>query len=459
MEYYDHIVDTIGNTPLIKLHSFKDRMGTYLVKVEAFNPGRSSKDRIAMTIIEDAERKGLLKPGSGTIVEATSGNTGLGLALVAKKKGYEVVLVMPDKMSPDKMNLVKAIGCEVVVCPTEVEPDDPRSYYSVSKKLAKEIEGAFFANQYHNEANPLAHYQSTGPEIWRQTDGKITHFICGVGTGGTISGVAKYLKEKNPDIKVIGIDPKGSILAHYHKYRNTDIKAHGYKTEGVGEDIIPDNVHFDLIDDFVVVNDQEAFEWTRTLATKEGILVGPSSGMAVCGAYKYAIDIDDEAVVVILLPDTGERYLSKVFSESWLRANGFLPAPTKVIELLQAKSANLPPIISVSKKESIANSIDKISKFNIDQLLIEQDDDYLLLRKDILYNCLLGGTSPDNSITNLSFEVIQKFDINGSINDLIKVILKQDTCLITSREKIVGVLTKQDILDNIDLKVLPSYLQ
>lgn len=227
----------------------------------------------------------------------------------------------------------------------------------------------------------------------------------------------------------------------------------------MGEDIIPDNVHFDLIDDFVVVNDQEAFEWTRTLATKEGLLVGPSSGMVVCGAYKYAIDIDDEAVVVILLPDTGERYLSKVFSESWLRANGFLPAPTKVIELLQAKSANLPPIISVSKNESIANSLDKISKFNIDQLLIEQDDDYLLLRKDILYNCLLGGTSPDNSITNLSFEVIQKFDINGSINDLIKVILKQDTCLITSREKIVGVLTKQDILDNIDLKVLPSYLQ
>ncbi|MCE7735379.1 MAG: pyridoxal-phosphate dependent enzyme [Candidatus Heimdallarchaeota archaeon] len=449
----DSIVDTIGNTPMIKTTTFSDLKGKYYVKMESFNPGRSSKDRIGITIVNRAEKEGLLKPG-GTIVEATSGNTGLGLALIGIQRGYKVILIMPDKMSPEKMNIVKAMGCEVVVCPTEVEPDDPRSYYSVSKKIANETPGAFFANQYHNDANPEAHYLSTGPEIWKQTEGKITHFVSGLGTGGTISGTAKYLKEQNPDIKIIGIDPLGSILAHFHKYRNLDIKAKGYKVEGVGEDIIPTNVHFDLIDEVITVNDKESFDWTWKLAKEDGMLVGGSSGLAVSGAYKYFENNNDEnTFAVILLPDTGERYLGKVFSESWLRSNGFLPEVTSIKQLLSSKTANLPPLITLTQNDTLNDAFDKIQKFKINQIIIETQDKYMqILTKSEVYNLILSDVSFETKISELSLEELDLVDITMEYEELKKILVKKEVILITDRDSPLGIITRQDLIDNTNFR-------
>lgn len=449
----DSIVETIGNTPLVKIGKFSDLSGKYYAKLESFNPGRSSKDRIGITIVEQAEKDGLLKPG-GTIVEATSGNTGLGLALLGIQRGYKVILIMPDKMSPEKMNLVKAMGCEVIVCPTEVEPDDPRSYYSVSKKIAKETPGAFYANQYHNEANPLAHYLSTGPEIWKQTEGKITHFVAGLGTGGTISGTAKFLKEKNPNVKIIGIDPLGSILAHYHKHRNMDVAAKGYKVEGVGEDIIPTNVHFDLIDDVVTVDDQESFDWTWKIAKEDGMLVGGSSGLALAGAYKYFKENQKaDTHAVILLPDTGERYLGKVFSEAWLRSNGFLPEVSSLHELLYSKSANLPPLITLKQENTLNDAFDLIQKFKINQILIETDEKYLqLLTKSSVYNLLLSNTSLDHEISKMELEDIEFVNITTDFEEIKALLIEKELLVVTDMESPIGVITRQDLIDNTNFR-------
>lgn len=445
----DSIVDTIGNTPMVRLSTFSDYHGQFYGKIESFNPGGSVKDRIGITIIKDAENNGQLKPG-GTIVEATSGNTGLGLSLVAIQKGYSVILVMPDKMSKSKMDLVKALGCRVIVCPTEVQPDDPRSYYSMAKKLAKETDGAFYANQYFNQANPLAHYQTTGPEIWKQTEGKITHFIAGVGTGGTISGVAKYLKEQNPNIKVIGIDPEGSILAHYHKYRNTNITAKAYKVEGVGEDIIPRTVDFDLIDEMVIVDDIEAFKWARKLARKDGLLLGSSSGLAAAGASQYHKQntLDENSLIVILFPDTGERYLGKVFSDTWLRANGFIPPAKSIREILTSKPANLLPLISIKSNQTLLIALEKIRKFRINQLIVE-DNPPKLLRKINLYDHLLMGSSPNQLIDRLELEELHSIDVSLTIPELIQSLLEHDIVLIKEDVLQLGLLTKQDIIDNL----------
>lgn len=449
----DSIVDTIGNTPMIKTTTFSELNGKYYVKMESFNPGRSSKDRIGITIVNRAEKEGLLQPG-GTIVEATSGNTGLGLALIGIQRGYKVILIMPDKMSPEKMNIVKAMGCEVVVCPTEVEPEDPRSYYSVSKKIAAETPGAFFANQYHNDANPEAHYLSTGPEIWKQTEGKITHFVSGLGTGGTISGTAKFLKEQNPNIKIIGIDPLGSILAHFHKHRNLDIKAKGYKVEGVGEDIIPSNVHFDLIDEVITVNDKESFDWTWKLAKEDGMLVGGSSGLAVAGAFKYfENNSDDNTHAVILLPDTGERYLGKVFSEAWLRSNGFLPEVTSIKELLGSKTANLPPLITLTQNDTLNDAFDKIQKFKINQIIIETQDKYLqLLTKSEVYNLILSDVSFDTKISELTLEDIDFVDISTEYTEIKEILVKKEVILITDMDSPLGLITRQDLIDNTNFR-------
>ena len=446
----DSIVDTIGNTPIVRLKCLSHLKGQYFAKLESFNPGRSSKDRIATTIIDDAEKKGLIKPG-GTIIEATSGNTGLGLALVGIQRGYKVILVMPDKMAPDKMNLVKAMGCEVHVCPTEVEPDDPKSYYSVSKKLAEEIDGSFYANQYHNEANPRGHYQTTGPEIWMQTEGKITHYLAGVGTGGTISGASRYLKEQNPKVKTIGIDPKGSILAHFHKYRNMDIEAHGYKVEGVGEDIIPTNVHFDLIDEMVTVGDKESFEWTRKLALTDGILGGSSSGLAVAGMEKYfQTHQSDDVFAVVVLPDTGERYLGRVFSDAWMRANGFMPNPNSISDLLAAKSANLPPLIYLSPENTIREGLEKIRKFRMENLLIETSSgEFRLITDQQIYNEFLKGAPNSTKLSALESHPLDSIDISSSLKELKTLILEKRNLLVTDAGKIVGILTIEDLMDNL----------
>ena len=324
MVYYNNILETIGNTPLIKLNSItNDIEALVLAKVEYFNPGNSVKDRMAVKMVEDAEKDGRLKPG-GTIVEGTSGNTGMGLALAAIVKGYKLICVTTDKQSKEKIDILKAVGAKVIICPTNVEPDDPKSYYSTAKRIGDETENSWYVNQYNNLSNREAHYLSTGPEIWEQTDGKITHFVVGVGTGGTISGVAKFLKEKNSNIKVWGIDTYGSVFKKFHETGVFDKnEVYPYITEGIGEDIIPENVDFDLIDHFEKVTDEDAARFTRKLAKEEGIFAGNSCGAAVKGVIQLKKHFSKDDVVVVLLHDSGSRYVGKIYNDEWMKSNGF----------------------------------------------------------------------------------------------------------------------------------------
>ena len=324
---YSSIIDAIGNTPIVKLNRVTDGLkGTITAKVEYMNPGQSVKDRIAVKMIDDAEAKGLIKPG-GTIIEGTSGNTGMGLALVAAVRGYNCIFTTTDKQSQRKVDLLRALGAEVIVCPTNVEPDDPESYYSVAKRLSEEIPNSYYPNQYDNLSNTAAHYDSTGPEIWKQTEGKITHYVAGMGTGGTISGTAKYLKEQNPEIQVIGVDSEGSVYKHYFETGefSKDV-IHPYVTEGIGEDIIPANIDFEYIDDVVQVNDKNSLLMTRRLAKEEGLFIGGSCGAAVFGALEYvrANPLKPDDLMVIILPDSGTRYVEKIYNDDWMHEQGFL---------------------------------------------------------------------------------------------------------------------------------------
>ncbi len=325
MKVYDNILQTIGNTPMIRLNKIaEDIPGTILAKVEYFNPGHSVKDRMALKMVEDAEKAGKLKPG-GTIIECTSGNTGMGLALAAIIKGYKLICTLSDKQSKEKMDILRALGAEVHVCPTNVAPEHPESYYSVAERLHKEIPNSFYAYQYDNLSNRQAHYESTGPEIWDQTDGKITHFVVGVGTGGTISGVAKYLKEKNPNIKIWGIDTYGSVFKTYHETGEIDeSEIHSYITEGIGEDILPKNVDFSLIDHFEKVTDKDGALVTRELALKEGLFLGYSAGSAFGGLRQLKDQLTEDDVVVVLFHDHGSRYVGKVYNDEWMREQGFI---------------------------------------------------------------------------------------------------------------------------------------
>ena len=325
MKYSKNILETIGNTPLIRLNSITNSIKPIvLAKVESFNPGNSVKDRMALKMIEDAEDQGKLKKG-GTIIEGTSGNTGMGLALASIVKGYKLICVSNDKQSKEKFDVLRAVGAKVVVCPTNVKPDDPRSYYSVSKKIASETPNSWYVNQYDNLSNTKAHYEQTGPEIWDQTDGKITHFVVGVGTGGTISGVGKFLKEKNPSIKIWGIDTYGSVFKKYHETGIFDEnEIYPYLTEGIGEDIIPKNVDFDIIDKFEKVTDKDAAIYTRKLAKEEGIFAGNSCGAAVKGVLQLSKELEKEHVVVVLLHDSGTRYIQKIYNDDWMKKNKFL---------------------------------------------------------------------------------------------------------------------------------------
>jgi cystathionine beta-synthase len=321
--YFENILQTIGETPLVKLNRVTQGVKpTILAKLEFFNPGGSVKDRMALHILKDAEKRGLLKPG-GTIVECTSGNTGIGVAIYAAVKGYRVVFTIPDKMSEEKINLMKAFGAEVIVCPTEVPPDSPESYYEVAKRIAQETPNSFYVNQYHNPKNIEAHYITTGPEIWEQTEGKIDYFVAGVGTGGTISGAGRYLKEKNPKIKVIGVDPIGSIYYDYFKNKKL-IEPHTYLVEGIGEDMLCEALDFEVIDDFIQVNDRDSFLMARRLVKEEGIFAGGSSGAAVWASLKLAKNLSEDNTIVVILPDTGSRYLSKIFNDKWMREKGFI---------------------------------------------------------------------------------------------------------------------------------------
>lgn len=325
MKYAKNILETIGNTPLIKINKITEELPCLvLAKYEPFNPGNSAKDRMALTMIEDAEADGRLKPG-GTIIEGTSGNTGMGLALVAIIKGYKCIFVLADKQSKEKCDILKAVGAEVIVCPTAVEPDDPRSYYSVSKRLAEETPNSWYVNQYDNPSNAKAHYESTGPEIWKQTDGKITHFVVGVGTGGTISGIGKYLKEQNPNIKIWGIDTYGSVFKKYHETGVFDEEEiYPYVTEGIGEDILPKNVDFSIIDGFTKVTDKDGAVYTQRLAKEEGMFLGNSAGSAIKGVLQLKEHFTKNDVVVVLFHDHGSRYVGKMFNDDWMRKQGYI---------------------------------------------------------------------------------------------------------------------------------------
>ena len=368
MKYAKNILETIGNTPLVQLNKVTQEVDALvLAKVETFNPGNSVKDRMAVKMIEDAEADGRLKPG-GTIIEGTSGNTGMGLALGAIVKGYKLICVISDKQSKEKVDILRAVGAKVVVCPTDVEPTDPRSYYSVSKRLATEIPNAWYVNQYDNPSNSIAHYEQTGPEIWEQTEGKITHFVVGVGTGGTISGVAKFLKEKNPNIKIWGIDTYGSVFKKYHETGIFDEnEIYSYITEGIGEDILPLNVDFSLIDGFTKVTDKDAAVYTRKIALEEGIFVGNSAGSAIKGLLQLKEHFKPEDVVVVLFHDSGSRYIGKMFNDDWMRERGFLDEEiTKAEDVIKDHIDK--PLVVVRTEELVSHAIERMRKYKISQI-------------------------------------------------------------------------------------------
>lgn len=377
MKYYNDILETIGNTPLIKINKLtKELPALILAKVETTNPGNSVKDRMALKMVEDAEAQGLIKPG-GTVIEGTSGNTGMGLALACIAKGYKLICVLSDKQSKEKMDILRAVGAEVVVCPTNVEPDDPRSYYSVSKRLANETPNSWYVNQYDNPSNTVAHYEQTGPEIWDQTDGKITHFVVGVGTGGTISGVGKYLKEQNPDVKILGIDTYGSVFKKYHETGIFDEnEIYPYITEGIGEDILPKNVDFSVIDHFEKVTDKDAAVFTRKLAREEGIFVGNSAGAAIAGVLQMKDQFKEGDVVVVLFHDHGSRYVGKMFNDDWMRDRGFLDEGFKnAREMVEANEES--GLVSCGSKELVSHAVAKIKSQNISQIPITKDGQFV----------------------------------------------------------------------------------
>ena len=378
--WYDSVLDTIGDTPLVRLNEIgSDLPPTILAKVEFFNPGGSVKDRIGVSLIEEAERQGDIEPG-GTIIEGTSGNTGAGLAIAAIAKGYRCIFTTTDKQSQEKVDVLRGLGAEVLVCPTNVEPDDPRSYYSVARRLADEIPNSIYLNQYDNPANAKAHYETTGPELWKQTEGQITHFVAGAGTGGTISGTARYLKEQNEDVQVIGVDPCGSV---FHKYFHEGVfdedEIYPYFTEGVGEDILPENMDFDLVDDFVEVDDKTAMQMTRRLAEDEGLFIGQSCGMAVAGTLQW-IDahrdtLSDDDVVVVLLPDSGFRYLSKTYNDDWMQNHGFLETnPDVTADQVLSSRQKQTNIIAAGPGDELGDVIETMTDEGISQMPVLDDD-------------------------------------------------------------------------------------
>jgi len=374
MQIYENILETIGGTPLVKLNKIVEGVpGTILAKVETTNPGNSVKDRMALKMVEDAELRGDLKPG-GTIIECTSGNTGMGIAIAAVVKGYRCIFTTTDKQSKEKVDLLKAVGAEVIVCPTNVGPEDPRSYYSVAERLDKEIPNSYWCNQYDNLSNRQAHFESTGPEIWEQTEGKITHFVVGVGTGGTISGVGKYLKSKNPDIQIWGIDTYGSVFKKYHETGIFDEKEiYPYITEGIGEDILPKNVDFDIIDLFEKVTDKDAAVATRDLARKEGILVGNSAGSAIAGVVQLKDKFKPTDVVVVLFHDHASRYVGKIFNDEWMRERGFLDEELRLSDVIAQKQDKV--FYSIDKNETVRSAFNIMKSHDISQMPVKDGEE------------------------------------------------------------------------------------
>jgi len=391
----NNILEAVGRTPLVRLNRItRDLRPQMYVKAEFTNPGGTVKDRIGITMIDDAEKRGLLKPG-GTIIEGTSGNTGMGLALVATVRGYKCVFTTTDKQSKEKVDLLKALGAEVIVCPTAVEPEDPRSYYSVAKKLAREIPNSYYPNQYDNPMNPQAHYQTTGPEIWEDSEGKITHFVCGLGTGGTISGAGKYLKEKNPAIKIVGVDPYGSLYYDFVK-SGTTIKAKTYVVEGIGEDFFPSTMNLKILDDIIQVNDEECFVAARRLAKLEGLFTGGSGGGCMSGALRLAKNLGPNDFVVALLPDTGMRYLSKVYNDEWMRERGYVDAAVQITaaEVVKAKHASgkVRELVIARPYQTVFHALKSMQDQDISQIpVFEENTPIGTIYEDQILNLALQG--------------------------------------------------------------------
>ena len=449
MKISNNILETIGNTPLVKLNKLmKEVDAMVLAKVEFFNPGNSVKDRMAVKMVEDAEADGRLKPG-GTIVEGTSGNTGMGLALAAIVKGYKLICVSTDKQSKEKFDILRAVGAEVIVCPTDVDPKDPRSYYSTSKRIAEETPNSWYVNQYDNPSNAVAHYEQTGPEIWEQTEGKITHFVVGVGTGGTISGVGKYLKEKNPNIKIWGIDTYGSVFKKYHETGIFDEnEIYSYITEGIGEDILPENVDFSVIDGFEKVTDKDAAIYTRKMAREEGIFAGNSCGAAVKGLIQLKANFSKDDVVVVLLHDSGSRYVGKMYNDDWMRERGFLEEEILTAKDL-VKNHDDKPLVSVFAEELVSHAIAKMRKFGISQIPVMKDNQFVgSIDDSVIYQTLVDQPelrdAPISSIMGAAFPIVKS---GTQVDELCKLINKNTPAvLVESDSGAMHIVTRYDII-------------
>lgn len=449
------VLQAVGNTPLVRLNRVTDGVAaTICVKIEASNPGRSVKDRIALAVVEDAERRGLLKPG-GTLVEPTSGNMGVALAIVAAVKGYKCIFTIPDKMSIEKIRRLRAFGAEVVVTPTAVPPESPQSYYSVARRLAEEIPGAYMPMQYDNRANARAHYYSTGPEIWEQSDGKVTHFVAGMGTGGTISGAGKYLKEKNPLCTVVGVDPEGSIIEKaFKRERWSWNDSHPYKVEGIGEDFVPKNLLLQYIDDVVTVSDRDSFLMGRRLTREEGIFCGGSSGTAVAGALRYARDklLSEKDLVVVLLPDAGEIYLSKMYSDEWMRQNQFLGRKTLAGDVLNAKTRRVAELLSVEVNATVRQAIEIMNRCGVSQLpVFERGNLAGSLSESVLFQKTME--SPDIMELTVGALLEPPFPTVASdadIYEVVKLLKSAAAVLVRDGLEYKGIMTRFDVIEHLD---------
>ena len=449
MKFANTVIDLVGNTPLVRLNKVTDGVSaTVLAKLEYLNPGGSSKDRIATRIIDAAERDGLLLPG-GTIVEPTSGNTGVGLALVAQQRGYRCVFVLPDKVGEDKRNVLTAYGAEIVVTPTSVAPDSPESYYSVSDRLARQIPGAFKPNQYANPNGPLSHYETTGPEIWRDTEGEVTHFVAGVGTGGTISGAGRYLKEVSEGrVQIIGADPEGSVYSGG--------TGRPYLVEGVGEDFWPEAYDPSVVDRVIAASDATSFELTRRLAREEGLLVGGSSGLAVAAALVAARDLGPEAVIVVLLPDGGRGYLGKIFNDTWMGAHGFSPSSggITVADLLGSKNRVIPELVYVRPTDTVRDAIRVMAEYGVSQLLVMTAEPPVVMgevagsidERSLLEEVFAGRAQMSDSVSQLMGAPLGLIGINESVEAARTAFGMADALLVTEDGKPAAVITRHDLL-------------
>ncbi len=450
---YDSVLETIGWTPLIRLARVSAGIRTPVYgKAEYVNPGASVKDRIGLAIIEDAERRGELKPG-GTIVEGTSGNTGVGLAIAAAIKGYRCIFTMPDKMSQEKVRLLKAYGAEVVITPTAVPPDHPDNYVMKAKQLVRETPGAVLADQFYNAVNPEAHYATMGPEIWEQTGGKVTHFVAGAGTGGTISGAGKYLKEKNARIRVIAGDPIGSLYTHYHRARTLG-EGHPYKVEGIGGDKIPSTIWFDYIDEFRQVPDRTSFTMARRLAREEGILVGGSAGLNVWLALEVARELDSpDALVVTILCDTGERYLSKVFNDEWMQENQMLEAPRITVEqLLQRRPAAAPALVSVAPSAAVRQALNLMSTWGVSQIPVLENGDSVggLIEGTLMTRALTQPSVLDRPVREVMDPPFPEIEASTP-SDRVGAMLSRESpaALVRKDGKLIGIVSRYDVLQQL----------